>query len=58
MAETNFEWDEAKNRVNQTKHGVRFEDAIRVFGDPLTLLFPDRYVDGEERWRDSAGSGI
>ncbi len=51
MDETNFEWDEAKNRANQKKHGVRFEDAIRVFADPLMLLFPDRYVDGEERWR-------
>ena len=51
MDETNFEWDEAKNRANQKKHGVRFEDAIRVFADPSTLLFPDEHVDGEERWR-------
>ena len=25
-----FEWDPEKNRINLRKHGVRFEDAIRV----------------------------
>ena len=46
-----FEWDEAKNRANQRKHGMRFEDAIAVFRDPgLRLLF-DRVVGEEERWQ-------
>lgn len=45
-----FEWDEAKNRANVAKHGISFEQAIRIFDDPLCLTVPDRVVDGEERW--------
>jgi uncharacterized DUF497 family protein len=26
-----FEWDPAKNDANQRKHGLRFEDARRIF---------------------------
>jgi uncharacterized protein len=37
----NFEWDEAKARSNQAKHGVSFEEASTVFGDPLSLAIPD-----------------
>lgn len=51
MNDADFEWDEAKNRSNQTKHGVSFEYAIRVFSDPLMLLFCDGPVKDEERWR-------
>lgn len=28
-----FEWDEAKNRINQEKHGISFEMAAYVFQD-------------------------
>ena len=28
-----FEWDEAKNRINQEKHGISFETASYVFQD-------------------------
>ena len=28
-----FEWDEEKNVANVKKHGIDFEDAIRVFED-------------------------
>ena len=51
MDDVEFEWDEAKNLSNQKKHGISFEDAARVFGDPLMVLFPDGETDGEERWR-------
>jgi hypothetical protein len=37
-----FEWDEAKNLENQTKHGVSFEEAVRAFGDPKRLIMRDR----------------
>ena len=30
MARSSFEWDEVKNRVNQKKHGVSFEEAQRI----------------------------
>jgi uncharacterized DUF497 family protein len=46
-----FGWDEAKNRRNQRKHGVRFQDARRVFDDPNALMALDDVERGEERWR-------
>ena len=44
-----FEWDEAKNRANQRKHGLSFETGALVFEDPLCVTRTDRTVDGEER---------
>ena len=46
-----FEWDENKAATNLRKHGVAFEDAVRVFFDPLSIREQDRVVDGEERWQ-------
>jgi uncharacterized protein len=36
-----FEWDSRKARSNLAKHGVSFEEAATVFGDPLSLTIPD-----------------
>jgi uncharacterized DUF497 family protein len=36
-----FEWDERKARSNLAKHGVSFEEAATIFGDPLSLTIPD-----------------
>ena len=36
-----FEWDVNKARSNLAKHGVPFEEAATVFGDPLSLTIPD-----------------
>jgi hypothetical protein len=36
-----FEWDPAKDAENQAKHGVAFEEASTVFGDPLALTIVD-----------------
>ena len=36
-----FEWDDAKARSNLRKHGVSFEQAATVFGDPLAYTFSD-----------------
>jgi uncharacterized DUF497 family protein len=36
-----FEWDETKNDLNKTKHGVSFEEAQSVFNDPLANIFDD-----------------
>ncbi len=33
-----FVWDAAKAQLNQRKHGVRFEEAAQVFGDPFLVL--------------------
>ena len=45
-----FEWDDAKDEINQKKHGVAFEVASRVFADPNVLEYIERVVEGEERW--------
>lgn len=36
-----FERDLEKAKVNAQKHGVSFDEATTVFGDPLALLMPD-----------------
>jgi len=36
-----FEWDTNKARQNFSKHGVAFEEAATVFGDPLSLTIED-----------------
>jgi len=36
-----FEWDEKKATRNLAKHNISFEEAITVFGDPLSNTFPD-----------------
>ena len=42
-----FEWDPEKDRRNRAKHGVSFEEASTVFGDPLALTIrdPDHSID-------------
>ncbi len=42
------EWDEAKNRTNFAKHGLRF-DAEQVFSGPCVTFEDDRFDYGEER---------
>jgi uncharacterized DUF497 family protein len=36
-----FEWDKRKASANARKHGVSFEEATTVFGDPLSLTIAD-----------------
>lgn len=36
-----FEWEPLKARANARKHGVTFDEALTVFGDPLSLTIPD-----------------
>jgi len=46
-----FEWDEEKNRINQDKHGISFEEAKEVFDDALQIAKLDhRFNYFEERW--------
>jgi len=33
-----FEWDENKNRINISKHGIDFVDAIDIFKHPVLTL--------------------
>jgi uncharacterized protein len=36
-----FEWDDEKAGQNVERHGVSFEEATTVFGDPLSLTIAD-----------------
>ncbi|MCL4316493.1 MAG: BrnT family toxin [Gammaproteobacteria bacterium] len=36
-----FEWDARKVVANAKKHGVSFQEATTVFGDPLAITFPN-----------------
>lgn len=43
-----FEWDSQKAVRNLQNHGVSFEDAASVFGDPLAATIPDPEHSTEE----------
>lgn len=46
-----FEWDAAKAESNVGKHGIRFSEAMTVFGDPLEVTIPDPdHSEGEARF--------
>ena len=46
-----FEWDENKNKSNQDKHGIDFNDAKEVFDDENRTNSQDRRKDYcEKRW--------
>ena len=46
-----FEWDPTKAAANLKKHGVTFQEAATVFGDPLAVTFqdPDHSMDEERQ---------
>lgn len=44
-----FEWDPKKARLNLSKHGVSFEEALTVFGDLLARIFDDEDHSIEEQ---------
>lgn len=46
-----FDWDENKNRINQEKHGIDFDEASTVFFDERAILFDDpEHSENEERF--------
>lgn len=44
-----FEWNTKKAEANLGKHGVSFEEAATVFGDPLAKIFYDEKHSDEEK---------
>ena len=53
-----FEWDQEKADANLQKHGVSFQEATRVYGDPLSTTFPDPdHSEGEARYLTIGVSG-
>ena len=49
MKPLRFEWNEAKSRENQRKHGVSFAEAQTVFFDENAVEF---YDDEHSEWED------
>ena len=48
-----LEWDAAKAAANLRRHGVSFEEATTVFGDPLSLTISDPdHSENEARFLD------
>lgn len=47
--EASFEWDDAKDRANQTKHGVSFGLAQHAFVDPVRVIAEDLDHSGSEQ---------
>ena len=51
MKTIDFEWDEAKNRLNIKKHGISFSEASSVFYDEYAILFDDPdHSNSEDRF--------
>ena len=44
-----FTWDPKKDRRNVARHGVAFEDAVRIFDGPTLERVDDRREYGEIR---------
>ena len=46
-----FEWDSKKSQSNKRKHGITFEEASTIFGDPLSITIDDSaHSIGEDRF--------
>lgn len=46
-----FEWDENKNKINQKKHKISFNEATTVFYDEKALVIDDpEHSEEEERF--------
>lgn len=46
-----FAWDVRKATANLKKHGVDFREAATIFGDPLSVTFPDvDHSESEQRF--------
>ena len=48
MPKTRFDWDVAKDRENQLKHGVGFGTAQFAFADPRRVIAVDTAHSGDE----------
>ena len=49
MPDSGFEWDDAKERTNTSKHGVSFTAAQRAFLDPKRVLWEDTAHSAREQ---------
>ena len=48
---SNFEWNEDKNKFNQAKHNISFEEAQYAFSDSKRIIAKDlEHSEKEERY--------
>lgn len=45
-----FEYDENKSNLNKQKHGIDFEEAKELWGDPYSFELPSVQSEDEERF--------
>lgn len=57
MTERLFTWSPVKEQKNLRKHGIGFDEARRVFLDPLHVSVQDRIEEGEVRWQTIGMAG-
>ena len=51
MSKESFDWDLAKDRTNQEKHGLSFAQAQYAFADPNRVIAKDiTHSDDEDRF--------
>ena len=50
LQNASFEWDDEKDRINFTKHGIHFRTAAKVFLDPNKLIREDEEHPEELRY--------
>ena len=61
MSKASFDWDLAKDRTNQEKHGLSFAQAQYAFADPNRVIAKDiTHSDDEDRFYcfGQVGEGI
>ena len=45
-----LEWDQNKNIINIKKHGIDFDDADKIFKNPILTKIDERIDYKEKRW--------
>jgi hypothetical protein len=61
VSKESFDWDVAKDLINQEKHGISFAQAQYAFSDPIRVIAKDMtHSDEEERYYcfGQVGEGI
>ena len=50
MYDLSFEWDQNKERLNKSKHGIDFETAMLIWEGPIIQELDDRFEYDETRY--------